>query len=120
LSILFLAHEIAGANKMSWTWRYPLAVSASFGLLHGFGFAAVLKDVGLPQTELLTGLLFFNLGVEIGQLIFIALLIFAIAVVFQRLLKPYVSLNTQKATVVGNYFIGTMAAYWFISRVVNI
>ena len=82
LSVLFLATEIArgeggfngakGANGASGalTWRYPIAVSSTFGLLHGLGFAAVLNEIGLPQTELVTGLVFFNVGVEIGQVVF--------------------------------------------------
>ena len=52
-----------------------VAVSTSFGLLHGLGFAAVLRDVGLPQTELPTALLFFNIGVEIGQILFVLALL---------------------------------------------
>jgi hydrogenase/urease accessory protein HupE len=59
LSVVFMAWEIAKGNKNLPTFRYPIAVSASFGLLHGFGFAAVLRDIGLPQTELPVALLFF-------------------------------------------------------------
>lgn len=70
LSIIFLATEIIKDNRETLTWRYPVAVSSSFGLLHGFGFAAALADIGLPQTELITGLLFFNVGVEVGQVFF--------------------------------------------------
>ena len=63
LSVLFLASEIARGKQDNLTWRYPIAVSSSFGLLHGLGFAAVLGEIGLPQTELVTGLVFFNVGV---------------------------------------------------------
>ena len=70
LSIVFLAVEIARNDQSSWTYRFPISVSTSFGLLHGFGFAAVLREIGLPQTELPAALLFFNVGVEIGQVIF--------------------------------------------------
>ncbi|MBW1832146.1 MAG: HupE/UreJ family protein, partial [Deltaproteobacteria bacterium] len=63
LSVVFMAWEIAKGNQDSLTHRFPVAVAASFGLLHGFGFAAVLRDIGLPQTELPTALLFFNVGV---------------------------------------------------------
>ena len=66
LSIVFLALEIVRGDKQSLTYRYPIAVSASFGLLHGFGFAAVLGETGLPQTEIPAALLFFNVGVEVG------------------------------------------------------
>jgi hydrogenase/urease accessory protein HupE len=75
LSVVFMAWEIAKGDEGSLTHRYPIAVSSSFGLLHGFGFAAVLRDIGLPQTELPTALLFFNVGVEIGQLLFIGVLL---------------------------------------------
>jgi hypothetical protein len=71
LSVVFLAWEIARGKKDSLTYRYPIAVSASFGLLHGFGFASVLSDIGLPQTEIITSLLFFNVGVEMGQVLFL-------------------------------------------------
>jgi len=71
LSVVYLAMEIALQKKDSLTYRYPIAVSSSFGLLHGFGFAAVLADIGLPQVEIVTSLLFFNIGVELGQIIFV-------------------------------------------------
>ena len=51
LSVVFMAWEIAKGNMNSLTHRYPIAVSSSFGLLHGFGFAAVLRDIGLPQDK---------------------------------------------------------------------
>ena len=72
LSIIFVATEIAKGSKDTFTYKYPIAVSSSFGLLHGFGFASVLKEIGLPQTEIISSLLFFNIGVEIGQLLFIS------------------------------------------------
>lgn len=71
LSILFVAHEIARGREQGLTFRYPVLVSSSFGLLHGLGFAAALSEIGLPPREIVTALLFFNLGVEVGQLLFI-------------------------------------------------
>ena len=71
LSIVFLAVEMARNDQSSWTYRFPITVSTSFGLLHGFGFATVLREIGLPQTELPAALLFFNVGVEIGQIVFV-------------------------------------------------
>lgn len=59
------------------TYRYPILVSSSFGLLHGFGFASVLMDVGLPEHDKGIALLGFNLGVEIGQILFITALLIA-------------------------------------------
>jgi hydrogenase/urease accessory protein HupE len=60
LSIVFLATEIVRERRHTLTWRYPATVSVSFGLLHGFGFATVLREIGLPQTEITTALLFLN------------------------------------------------------------
>jgi hydrogenase/urease accessory protein HupE len=72
LSIVFLAREIALERRDTLTWRYPIVVSSIFGLLHGFGFASALRDIGLPQTEIPAALLAFNIGVEIGQIEFVA------------------------------------------------
>ena len=118
LSIVFLAHEIAVGNQRSWTWRYPLLVSSSFGLLHGFGFASVLADIGLPQTELATGLLFFNVGVEIGQVLFIALLL-ALAAIAGRVLAMHRDdvLAHRGSVAVSSYAIGIVASYWLVERI---
>jgi hydrogenase/urease accessory protein HupE len=84
LSIVFLAREVAIDRRDSLTWRYPVAVSSTFGLLHGFGFASALRDVGLPQNEIPAALLAFNAGVEIGQVMFVAMLL-AVAALVVRL-----------------------------------
>jgi hydrogenase/urease accessory protein HupE len=121
LSIVFLALEIVRGNPESLTYRYPIAVSSSFGLLHGFGFAAVLGETGLPQTEIPAALLFFNLGVEVGQLIFVL----GVVLVYQLVrfgartfagsdlaldrLRP---LETRAA-----YAVGILASFWMIQRV---
>ena len=122
LSIVFLATEIARGNKQGLTYRYPIAVSVSFGLLHGFGFAAVLNQIGLPQSDVPVALLFFNVGVEIGQLLFIAALIFVFKSMIQplkRLIKiPESSLITfGNSEILTAYAIGTVASYWMIERV---
>lgn len=118
LSIVFLAHEIAVGNKNSWTWRYPLLVSGSFGLLHGFGFAAVLRDIGLPQTELVTGLLFFNLGVEIGQVLFIVSLVFAVSLLGKLLGETRTDLLAhRRSNAVASYAFGVTASFWLIERI---
>ena len=88
LSILFLAREIAHERRDTLTWRYPIAVSGSFGLLHGFGFASALQDIGLPQTEIPAALLAFNVGVEIGQILFVASMI-GIVWLAKRLLRTF-------------------------------
>ena len=77
LSILFVAPEIIRAQNgdTSLTIRYPWIVAFAFGLLHGMGFASGLTSLGLERSALLYALVFFNIGVEIGQLLFIALVL---------------------------------------------
>ena len=77
LSILFLGPEIVRFRngESSFTIRNPWVVAFGFGLLHGFGFASGLRSVGLPTRELPLALLFFNVGVEAGQLICVALVL---------------------------------------------
>jgi hydrogenase/urease accessory protein HupE len=122
LSILLVAVEIVNARrgKPSPTARLPWLVAFSFGLLHGFGFAGALAEVGLPQHAIPVALLFFNVGVEIGQLIFVAAVLSLISVVHHvasKLLEPariQQSLDRLDMTVA--YAIGVMAAYWLIER----
>jgi hydrogenase/urease accessory protein HupE len=113
LSIVFLATEIAKDSRGSLSWRYPVAVSTAFGLLHGLGFAAVLDEIGLPQLELVTGLLFFNVGVEIGQLMFVVVAL-AIAM-FRRL--PASHFNYPNAVhLISIYSIGVLSMFWMAER----
>ena len=112
LSVLLLAREVLDAPGRSLTWRYPVLVSSIFGLVHGLGFAAVLTEIGLPQQNIVAGLLFFNMGVELGQLAF-ALLFVAIL----HLLRHSVQRRTQDyVRIVTAYGIGSVAAYWLVSR----
>jgi hydrogenase/urease accessory protein HupE len=122
LSIVFLATEIAKNRRESLTWRSPIAVSSAFGLLHGFGFAAALNDIGLPQTELFTGLLFFNIGVEIGQLVFattvIALFLFS-RLALQRCAgetTPSRQALASRTKTMVSYTVGSLASFWLIAR----
>lgn len=113
LSIMFVAVEImrVRAGRQSLTAMMPWLASFSFGLLHGFGFAGALREVGIPQDAVGVALLFFNLGVEAGQLLFIAAVL---AVVFVwRILKYPAPKWVQQAPV---YVIGCFAAFWFIER----
>ena len=112
LSIVFLAVEIAKKQQHSLTYRYPVVVSASFGLLHGFGFAAVLAEIGLPKSDLIAGLLFFNVGVEIGQLLFIAAMLLVLT-----LLNKIKNLPLLKLEKISSYIIGSIAMMWCIERV---
>lgn len=121
LSIVFVATEIARGKANSLTFRYPIAVSSSFGLLHGFGFAAVLREIGLPYDEIPTALLCFNVGVEIGQVVFVVALIVAmrsLVRLFPRALrKPICAALPVRMPI--SYAIGGGASYWLIARVVD-
>src|SRR6185503_6389412 len=81
LSIIFVAREIVQARRgrPGLTARWPWVVAFIFGLMHGFGFAGALAQVGLPTGAIPTALLFFNVGVELGQLIFVASVLASIA-----------------------------------------
>ena len=122
LSVVFMAWEIAKQDRESLAYRYPVAIASSFGLLHGFGFAAVLRDIGLPQTELPTALLFFNVGVEIGQILFVAVLV-ASFFMLRPLMLPVVRGNRggpphwTTLTTPASYVVGIMAAYWMFDRI---
>ncbi len=114
LSILFLASELVKVNRgqSSLTARYPWIVAFVFGLLHGFGFAGALSDVGLPQNEVPLALLMFNVGVELGQILFVTAIL-ALVFVLQRVRTHWPAWSRQ----VPAYGIGGMAAFWFIERV---
>ena len=116
LSILLLACEIArsSAGQPSLTTRWPWLVAFSFGLLHGFGFAGALSEIGLPRGDIPLALFTFNVGVEIGQLTFIAAVLTTLAIV-RRI--PLPAWAARQAQPVATYAIGTLAAFWFIERV---
>ncbi len=115
LSIVFLAVELVKYYKgeVGLTVKYPWIVAFTFGLLHGFGFAGALADIGLPQTDIPLALLFFNVGVEIGQIVFIlAVLIF---IYLMKKIKTKWPTWIQKAT---PYAIGSIASFWLVERVI--
>ena len=117
-SILFLAREIAKPHPDGIAARYPILVSSSFGLLHGFGFAAALRDVGLPTNELAVGLACFNVGVEIGQILFIMAILTALFVARQAIALarvPAIQLHHRLGLICG-YGLGIPAAFWFVQR----
>lgn len=121
LSIVFLATEVVKGPRDSLTWRYPVCVSSSFGLLHGFGFASALSAVGLPRTELATGLLFFNLGVEAGQIVFIAAviaLVYCLRSLQRAAVMPSgpVLAGAAFQRLVGGYLLGVIAVFWLVER----
>jgi hypothetical protein len=116
LSILFLAAEIVHKRNgvIGITERYPWLIAFIFGLFHGLGFAGALSEIGVPQHEVPLALFTFNVGVETGQLLFIAAVLSLIA-----LLKRLPLTAPQGAWRLLPYSIGGVAAYWTIDRVVS-
>jgi hydrogenase/urease accessory protein HupE len=150
LSVVMLAAEIAkkyrqgmGAKPLvegpdalqtenpTLIWRYPAAVAAGFGLLHGFGFASALGEMGLPDEMKIFALLLFNLGVELGQAVFVA------AVIFLLLFLKFIYQSVARMFLVRDYSqglswpaeihvlpttfmypVGAVSAYWFVDRIV--
>jgi hypothetical protein len=112
LSILFVAAEIVHwrQGRPGITRRKPWLVAFTFGLLHGFGFAGALTEIGLPEHAIPLALLFFNLGVEAGQLLFIAA-VFLLWAVFRKVPWPAWAWRLPV------YGIGSMAAFWTIERI---
>jgi hydrogenase/urease accessory protein HupE len=117
LSIYFLAVELTSARqgKRTLTQRAPWAVAAGFGLLHGLGFAGALAEVGLPTAEIPLSLFSFNVGIELGQLAFVAAVL-VIAAAIRRIPVAW----PQWAKAVPAYGIGTMAAFWFLQRALSL
>lgn len=113
LSIVFLAVEILkkAQGKESLTSQKPWLVAFSFGLLHGFGFARALAEVGLPQSEIPLALAFFNVGVELGQIAFVLVVSLALGLLAIRRNWP---IYWKK---IPAYAIGSVAAFWLIERI---
>lgn len=119
LSILFLAAQLgrapvaggAGPAAADLTTRFPWIVAFSFGLLHGFGFAGALAEIGLPEHAIPVALLFFNIGVEIGQLLFIV----AVLVIGWAIRRSMVTVPRWWTRAVA-YGIGSLAAFWVFER----
>jgi len=116
LSILFLAAEIVHKHegRIGLTERWPWLIAFLFGLFHGLGFAGALSEIGVPQAEVPLALLMFNVGVEVGQLLFIGVVLCLLAV-FRRL--PLTA--PDGAWRVAPYTIGGLAAFWTIQRVMS-
>ncbi len=122
LSIMLVSVEILNARrgKPSLAARLPWLVAFSFGLLHGFGFAGALAEVGLPQHAIPVALLFFNIGVEIGQLLFVttvlSLMYLSRYVASQVLEQALMQRTFDRLDVTAAYAIGIAAAYWLVER----
>lgn len=112
LSIVFLARELVVRDSSSFAQRFPVSVSFVFGLLHGLGFAGALGAIGLPAAEVATGLIGFNLGVEIGQIAFIVALLGA-----WRLLRLASNALARDLPSTGiGYVLGVPATFWTLER----
>ena len=112
LSIVFLANEIAckrkGTTRLS--QRRPWVVAFAFGLLHGFGFAGALSEIGLPEGEIPMALLTFNLGVEAGQLVFLAAVLAVLAIISRLRVR-------EPIDAFASYAIGITASVWLVERI---
>ena len=116
LSVLIIAVEAvhARAGRSSLTVQYPLVVVLVFGLVHGFGFAGALAEIGLPKTDWLLALVNFNLGVEFGQLIFVGL-----GLLFFKTISIFARSWLSKIQLAVIYAIGSISAYWVIGRALD-
>lgn len=114
LSIVFVAAEVVHAQhgRTSITARAPWIAAFGFGLLHGLGFAGALEEVGLPETAVPIALLMFNVGVELGQLLFVSAMV--LLAVLGRKFTPVDSALISRLI---SYTIGSVAAFWTIERV---
>ena len=110
LTIIYLALEISEEKGKDHT---PWIMAFGFGLLHGFGFAGALSEIGIANEQLLLSLLFFNIGIEIGQLIMIPIFLIIIW------LLQKIKLNFS-VTKLSSYAIGGMGSFWLIERVLGI
>ncbi|MFN0024424.1 MAG: HupE/UreJ family protein [Parvularculaceae bacterium] len=117
LSIVFLAAEIARGNRATLAWRRPALVASAFGLVHGAGFAAALAEIGLPATERTAALLFFNIGVEAGQ---IALILAVFGLLHAARIVSLLPPKQGKMALAFGYAIGIVAAFWFVERTMAI
>lgn len=117
-SIVFLAYEVVKdrSDKISLTKQYPWMVTFTFGLLHGFGFAGALREIGIPQDEIPMTLFAFNVGVELGQIVFLMgayLVTILVSRWFENTLKIS-ALFTKTCA----YFVGSASSFWLIERII--
>ncbi len=111
LSIFVLAVELTRRERNDLLWRNPWWLAGGFGLLHGLGFAGALAETGLPQDNVPLALLFFNVGIELGQIAFI-LVALALWWVLRRPLAPW----QERLRWVPVYLLGVLSAMWCIER----
>ncbi len=114
LSIVLLAVETARGRQHSFTRRWPWLVAFLFGLIHGFGFAGALREIGLPEGEVPAALIAFNLGVEAGQLAVVLAVLLVLAAV-----ERFKTDALAPAVRTASYAIGITGSYWLIDRLVG-
>ena len=120
LSILFVAIELLQPpeKRSALAARYPQAMAFGFGLLHGFGFAGVLCEIGLPRDVELAALALFNIGLEVGQLLVVAAM-----VLFMRFVKPALLAHEKWAPALQQVpiiAIGGISVYWLLDRLAGL
>jgi hydrogenase/urease accessory protein HupE len=112
LSVLVLAVELASpGDRSTWLRRRPWLMAGAFGLLHGFGFAGALTEAGLPAADVPLALASFNVGIECGQLMFVAVVVAARVIVTRW--APGVAARAMRPAV---YAMGITAAFWSFER----
>jgi hydrogenase/urease accessory protein HupE len=118
LSIVFVAGEIIQQHRgrEGLATEKPWLIAFTFGLLHGLGFAGALAQVGLPANSIPLALLFFNVGVEIGQLLFIAALFGVWQMVTRLTANERGHALLRRFELLPAYFIGGLASYWVVAR----
>ena len=124
LSIFVLALELArkdqSGGKQRVFWRYPWSLAGGFGLLHGMGFAGALAEIGLPQGSVPLALLFFNIGIEIGQILFVAVVMTAWWLVSKVLANPTfeerIVVSQDRLVIIPIYLLGGLSVMWCIER----
>lgn len=123
LSIVFLAVETlksrSGQERLS--ERFPWLIAFAFGLLHGLGFAGALREIGLPEQDIVAALLAFNLGVEAGQLAFVGCVLMA-ALLLRAASPQAVAQWRAPGSLVGttvSYGVGAVATFWFVERIMS-
>jgi hydrogenase/urease accessory protein HupE len=116
-SIVWLGVEIVQQSRRpaAGPWRRPRTLAAGFGLLHGFGFAGALAEVGLPQADIPLALASFNAGIELGQLCFVAVLVAGWLGLRRLALEPPAWAPRALA-----YAIGSLASFWMFERVASL
>lgn len=124
LSIVILGVELVksldrAADDPSLLLRYPWVLTFVFGLLHGFGFASALTQIGLPESSTALALLFFNLGVEAGQILIVGLVLVALLFARQPIANMAPTLRSAVRSVPG-YLIGIPASFWFFERTLKL